>query len=151
MPLLPITRPRKKVPPRPSASGKTYNAGGKTTNATHAGSNDLNQVGWYDGNAGGKTHPVGQKNPTKKLGIHDMSGNVWEWCWDNWSSSSNVLPQDGKPLLKGGSDTYRAVRGGSWRNSADNCRSGHRIHYIPGNSGDNRGFRVVLLPVSFLA
>ncbi|WP_017711802.1 SUMF1/EgtB/PvdO family nonheme iron enzyme [Prochlorothrix hollandica] len=123
---------------------------GENSSLTYAGSNDLNEVGWYDDNAGGKTHPVGQKNPTKKLGIHDMSGNVWEWCWDRWSSDSNVLPKKGKPLLEGGDNTKRAVRGGSWFISADICSSGNRYYYNPGNCGIIRGFRVVLLPVGFV-
>ena len=67
---------------------------GENSSLTFAGSNDLNEVGWYYGNAGGKTHPVGQKQ-ANKLGIYDMSGNVWEWCWDHWSSDSNVLLKNG--------------------------------------------------------
>ncbi|KKI98652.1 hypothetical protein PROH_17465 [Prochlorothrix hollandica PCC 9006 = CALU 1027] len=82
-----------------------------------------------------------------------MSGNVWEWCWDHWGDSnvlSKVLPKDGKPLLSGGDSSYRAVRGGSWNNNADNCSSGNRNYNNPGNSNNNQGFRVVLLPVGFV-
>ena len=75
--------------------------GGKKSNKyTYAGSNDLNAVGWSKDNSGGKPHPVGQKQPNE-LGIYDMSGNIFEWCWD----------------LKGPS--IRRYRGGSWYDGAD--------------------------------
>ena len=111
---------------------------------TYAGSNDLDEVGWYTENSNNTTHPVGQKAPNE-LGLYDMSGNVWEWCQDNWTSNANVLPQDGTPLTNGGDNDYRAVRGGSWYDGSDNCRSGYRYSDNPDGSINHRGFRVVLL------
>ena len=111
---------------------------------TYAGSNDLDEVGWYDENSNNTTHPVGQKAPNE-LGLYDMSGNVWEWCQDNWTSNANVLPQDGTPLTNGGDNDYRAGRGGSWLYDAVNCRSGNRGFYNPDGSRSDLGFRVVLL------
>ena len=111
---------------------------------TYAGSNDLDEVGWYDENSNDTTHPVGQKAPNE-LGLYDMSGNVWEWCQDNWTSNANVLPQDGTPLTNGGDNDYRAVRGGSWSYGADVCRSGIRYGSNPDGSYGSQGFRVVLL------
>ena len=71
----------------------------------YSGSNDLGEVGWYRENSGKKTHEVGTKK-SNELGIDDMSGNVWEWCFDRWG-------------YKG---TYRVMRGGSWDYSANHAR-----------------------------
>ena len=68
---------------------------------------DLKDYAWYDGNAGRKTHPVGDKLPNE-WGLYDMSGNVQEWCWDLYDPENNTLK--------------RVVRGGSYRYDADYCR-----------------------------
>jgi formylglycine-generating enzyme required for sulfatase activity len=74
--------------------------GGKKSNKyTYAGSNDLNAVGWSKDNSPGKPHPVGQKQPNE-LGIYDMSGNIFEWCWDLNLSNHR---------LRGGSVTHLTV------------------------------------------
>jgi formylglycine-generating enzyme required for sulfatase activity len=80
----------------------------------YAGSNDPNSIAWYTDNSGGKTHPVGTKAPNS-LDLYDMSGNVWEWCWDwhgDYGSGAQTDP------LGASSGTSHVTRGGSWYNTA---------------------------------
>ena len=122
--------------------------GNQSEGYKYAGSDSLDEVGWYDGNTtflgffGGKTQPVGQKRENE-LGIYDMSGNVWEWCEDIWHGNYNGAPTDGSAWLTGGEQSKRALRGGSWFNNDYNCRSAVRGRYFAGN-GDGYGFRVVV-------
>ena len=86
----------------------------------------LSEYAWYEANAGGATHPVGEKKPNA-FGLLDMHGNVWAWCEDIWHSSYHGAPNDGSAWLTG--DTpFRVVRGGSWYRKADGLRSAFRIY-----------------------
>lgn len=109
---------------------------------TYAGSNDVDEVAWYDKNSGGKTHPVGSKK-ANELGIYDMSGNVWEWCQDVWHDNYQATPTDGSAWDRGGDDTYRVLRGGCWIGNPSNCRAAVRGGNNPTYRSDYYGFRLV--------
>jgi formylglycine-generating enzyme required for sulfatase activity len=113
----------------------------------YAGSDKLDEVGWYDENSHDETKPVGLNLPNK-LGLHDMSGNVREWCNDYWHDSYEGAPEDGVPWLDPQGD-YRVLRGGSWFNYPQYCRVSSRIINHPHFRSSFIGFRLVLvsLPV----
>ncbi len=86
----------------------------------YAGSNDIDEVGWYQGNADGTTHAVGGKLPNE-LGIYDMTGNGWEWCWDwcpDWRDETMPYDYDeGSKLVDPTGVEYgsqKAIRGTCW-------------------------------------
>ena len=106
----------------------------------YSGSNYIDNVAWYDGNSGDKTHPVATKSPNE-LGIYDMSGNVWEWCAD-WYGDYSSGRQTNPKGPYGGSGHVN--RGGSWYNFARNCRSSIRIDDYPTYRDDLLGLRLAL-------
>ncbi|MCG5058923.1 MAG: formylglycine-generating enzyme family protein [Limnoraphis sp. WC205] len=87
--------------------------------------------------------------PANVWGLHDMHGNVWEWCEDDWHNNYEDSPDDGSAWLSGNTrttDTTKPLRGGSWLGKPRNCRSAYRIYVNPGDVNFNLGFRVVCVP-----
>ncbi len=99
----------------------------------------LDEVAWYDGNSGDKTHPVGTKK-SNAWGLHDMHGNVWEWCTDRHDESLRC----GTDLSGLHSGVYRVVRGGSLGSVAD-CRAAYRFRYYQDGRGNRLGLRLALV------
>ena len=108
----------------------------------YAGSNNIDDVAWFEYNSGKQTHPVAQKRPNE-LGLYDMSGNVWEWCqdwYDKYSSYAQTNPQG--PT----SGTNRVHRGVSWYSDAEYCRVSIRSSGAPDFRYYFLGLRLCLLP-----
>jgi formylglycine-generating enzyme required for sulfatase activity len=128
----------------PTESEWEYAARGgeKSSGYLYAGGGSLDLVGWYDGNSGYRTHSVGGKL-SNELGLYDMSGNVWEWCWDRYGyydDKASANPQGAESGLG------RVVRGGGWSSGPQSCRVAARGRTDPGNRGTDLGFRLVLVP-----
>ena len=83
--------------------------------------------------------PVGSFAPNG-YGLYDMTGNVWEWCWD-WYSSSYYSSSLGTDPTGVASGSYRVVRGGGWYDYADDTRVAYRYATVPGNKFNDVGFR----------
>jgi formylglycine-generating enzyme required for sulfatase activity len=109
----------------------------------YCGGNDVNRVAWYDKNSGRKTHPVGKK-AANGLSLYDMSGNVWEWVSDRYNRHDrSYYGNSPRNSPKGPHEgSRRVIRGGSWGNDAEDCRSAIRAGGEPGYRILNLGFRL---------
>ena len=112
---------------------------------------ETGEVAWYSGNSGNKTHPVGKRR-ANALGLHDMSGNVWEWCFDrhdnNPASNDTAYVQGGIVTDPQGaaSGSNRVGRGGGWYYGASYCTVGERYYGSPDGRSSDLGFRLACRP-----
>ncbi len=129
----------------PSEAQWEYAARGGKGGFKYAGSNKLKEVGWFDTNSHSETKPVGLKLPNV-LGLYDMSGNVWEWCEDDWHDSYENAPKnDGAAWVDTPEFGSGSVgRGGGWLGNPRNCRVASRYYWLPGRRDDGIGFRLCL-------
>lgn len=122
-------------------------AGDNTVDSlTYSGTSNVNELGeyaWYTSNSKSKTHEAGTKSPNE-FGLYDMSGNVWEWCW-NWYTNSYDTEAEGGSDPTGASAGYcRVYRGGSWCSNYAGCAVSIRGRsYGPERRLFDFGFRVV--------
>lgn len=142
---MPAERAARRVYRLPTEAEWEYACRAGTATRWYCGDDEAGVVGvaWFNKNAGGMTHPVGEKKPNA-WGLYDMHGNVWQWCGDWYSKDFFAeAPPSGPEGTPAGSS--RVLRGGSWSNSPFCCRSAYRNSITPAYRGHNDGFRVVLV------
>ncbi|OCQ92170.1 hypothetical protein BCD67_19680 [Oscillatoriales cyanobacterium USR001] len=154
----------------PSEAEWEYACRAGTTTPFHFGETITPDLANYDGNYTYKegpkgiyrqeTTPVGSFQVANAFGIYDMHGNVWEWCADPWHDNYEGSPTDGSVWDENNNDNHyqsyidllvnirndnrpRLLRGGSWYDSADNCRAAYRYLNSPDYRLNSIGFRVV--------
>ena len=138
-----VVKLRKKVPGQtfrlPTEAEWEYSCRAGTA-GDYAG--NLDEMAWYDDNSDHEKHPVGQKEPNA-WGLHDMHGNVWEWCADWFGDYPNGAVTDPTGPSTG---SGRVNRGGAWGSDGADCRSANRDRDTPARRDDLIGFRVAAVP-----
>lgn len=131
----------------PTESEWEYAAGNRGKQTIWAGTSDsglLTNYAWFNTNSGGKTRPVGTKS-ANGLGLHDMSGNIWEWVEDCWHEDYTDAPTNGSAWLEHhqGNCGMRIRRGGGWTDDTVSLRVSARNWYSADTRSILIGFRLV--------
>jgi formylglycine-generating enzyme required for sulfatase activity len=137
----------------PTAAEWEYACRAGTTTAFHTGPStnpnrpgpdpNMDLAGWYSHNSAGSTQPVGLKVPNA-WGLHDMHGNVWEYCWDYFVIGMPSTAPAVDPRGVSTPSIFRTHRGGSWGSYADNCRAAHNHGNVADGTNQGEGFRPVI-------
>lgn len=112
----------------------------------YAGSTNEDEVAWYRDNSQQKTHAVGQKK-ANKLGLYDLSGNVWEWCWD-WFDDYPITTKSSDNPKGPDTGSDRVIRGGSYLFSSPNLTIRYRDRSAPYHRSEDVGFRLAKAAVA---
>jgi formylglycine-generating enzyme required for sulfatase activity len=128
------------------------NAGKETAYHTGDGESALKKAGWYSGNSQYELHDV-RKKQANFFGLHDLHGNVWEWCMDRWDSNAyrrrwdRITAKEAYDLSEQhGEETQRVMRGGSGGSGADFCRAAFRLEVVAVGFVGGGGLRACLAP-----
>lgn len=116
--------------------------GNKSNHYGHSGSNTIDSVAWYRYNSGENLHPVGQKSPNE-LGLYDMNGNVWEWCYDYFGIYSSAIQTDPRGVPN---SSTNVTRGGSYLEIVEECRVSSRYGQNPSTKSPYCGLRLAATP-----
>ena len=121
-------------------------AGDNTVDSlTYSGTSDVSKLGdyaWYKDNSDSTTHEVGTKK-ANAFGLYDMSGNVYEWCWNWYTDSYDTETEGGSDPTGSSAGSFRVGRGGSWGHYSDYCAVSFRNYGSPYYLNYSLGFRVV--------
>jgi formylglycine-generating enzyme required for sulfatase activity len=143
----------------PSEAEWEYACRARTTTPFHFGETIISELANYNaeytygagvkGTYRGETTPVGSFEVANTFGLYDMHGNVWEWCLDDWHSNYEGAPTDGNPWFDNNNDNLyqkqgsAVLRGGSWSDLPESCRSAYRGLDTRAGHFDGIGFRIV--------
>lgn len=111
-------------------------------NHTYCGSRNVNAVAWFKANSGNHQQPVGKKQ-ANGFGVHDLSGNVWEWVEDCYHDDYVGAPTNGSAWVVDACSAGRVLRGGSWKGDAKNVRVANRLGAAAVSRSNYIGFRLV--------